>query len=144
VRADLLPTAQAAQIRELLVKYAAQRILLYQDTDVARTQQVDSETTVLQNELWHIATPLALAAPTAVAALVVVGMNDVLNSQGYAQAAWRNRLAVGAWVLMIAIGGIFFVRLTARSSTRSQSDHPGKWQATPARKRRRPWPSSSD
>ena len=27
-------------------------------------------------------------------------MNDVLNSQGYTQAAWRNRIPVAAWGLM--------------------------------------------
>lgn len=33
-------------------------------------------------------------------------MNDVLNSQGYTQAAWWNRIPVTAWVLLatIAIG----------------------------------------
>ena len=30
-------------------------------------------------------------------------MNDVLNSQGYTQAAWWNRLPVEAWGLMAAI-----------------------------------------
>jgi hypothetical protein len=27
-------------------------------------------------------------------------MNDVLNSQGYTQAAWWNRIPIAAWVLM--------------------------------------------
>src|SRR5262249_39277197 len=36
-------------------------------------------------------------------ALVVAGMNDVLNSQGYTQAAWLNRIPQGAWSLMAAI-----------------------------------------
>jgi hypothetical protein len=30
-------------------------------------------------------------------------MNDVLNSQGYAQAAWLNRIPVASWLLMAAI-----------------------------------------
>ena len=30
-------------------------------------------------------------------------MNDVLNSQGYAQAAWWNRIPRSAWLLMFAI-----------------------------------------
>ena len=30
-------------------------------------------------------------------------MNDVLNSQGYTQAAWWNRIPSAAWVLLIAI-----------------------------------------
>ena len=37
-------------------------------------------------------------------ALAVAGMNDVLNSQGYTQAAWWNRIPVSAWGLMILIG----------------------------------------
>jgi hypothetical protein len=30
-------------------------------------------------------------------------MNDVLNSQGYTQAAWLNRIPIAAWALMTAI-----------------------------------------
>ena len=30
-------------------------------------------------------------------------MNDVLNSQGYTQAAWWNRIPLAAWGLMAAI-----------------------------------------
>jgi hypothetical protein len=33
-------------------------------------------------------------------ALVVSGMNDVLNAQGYTQAAWLNRIPLGAWYLV--------------------------------------------
>ncbi len=36
-------------------------------------------------------------------ALTVAGMNDVLNSQGYTQAAWWNRIPGAAWALMFAI-----------------------------------------
>ena len=31
-------------------------------------------------------------------------MNDVLNSQGYTQAAWWNRIPPSAWTLMFMIG----------------------------------------
>ena len=37
---------------------------------------------------------------TPITALVVSGMNDVLNSQGYTQAAWWNRIPPSAWTLM--------------------------------------------
>jgi hypothetical protein len=30
-------------------------------------------------------------------------MNDVLNSQGYTQAAWWNRIPTAAWLLMLLI-----------------------------------------
>jgi hypothetical protein len=38
-----------------------------------------------------------------VIALAVAGMNDVLNSQGYTQAAWWNRIPPAAWGLMVVI-----------------------------------------
>jgi hypothetical protein len=43
------------------------------------------------------------AQSTPLLALAVSGMNDVLNSQGYTQAAWRNRIPIAAWGLMMAI-----------------------------------------
>jgi hypothetical protein len=36
-------------------------------------------------------------------ALVVSGMNDVFNAQGYVQASWWARIPATAWVLMAAI-----------------------------------------
>jgi hypothetical protein len=44
-----------------------------------------------------------VAQPTPVLALAVSGMNDVLNSHGYTQAAWWNRIPNSAWGLMAAI-----------------------------------------
>jgi hypothetical protein len=103
VRADLLPAAPAAQVRDLLVQYTRQRILFYEVRDAARLAQVANDRANLQNELWNAVTAPALATPTPVSALVVAGMNDVLNSQGYTQAAWWNRLPVGAWELLILV-----------------------------------------
>jgi hypothetical protein len=45
----------------------------------------------------------AVAQPTPVIGLAVSGMNDVLNSQGYTQAAWWNRIPIAAWALMAVI-----------------------------------------
>jgi F0F1-type ATP synthase membrane subunit c/vacuolar-type H+-ATPase subunit K len=103
VRADLLPAAQAAQLRELLVDYTKQRILFYELRDATRLAQLANERAALQDQLWDVVTAPALATPTPVSALVVAGMNDVLNSQGYTQAAWWNRLPVGAWELLILV-----------------------------------------
>ena len=101
VRADLLP--EAAHVRELLAKYTEQRILFYRSKDPAELQRINATTTKLQNDLWSAVAGPARAEPTPVAALVVAGMNDVLNSQGYTQAAWRNRVPVGAWILMFLV-----------------------------------------
>jgi hypothetical protein len=43
------------------------------------------------------------AAVRLLMALVVSGMNDVLNSQGYTQAGYWNRIPIAAWGLMAAI-----------------------------------------
>jgi hypothetical protein len=53
--------------------------------------------------MWSVVQARAEVQPTAVMALAVAGMNDVLNSQGYTQAAWWNRIPPAAWALMGAI-----------------------------------------
>jgi hypothetical protein len=57
----------------------------------------------LQGELWSAVQGPAVAQPTPLSALAVAGMNDVLNSQGYTQAAWWNRIPYTAWGLMATI-----------------------------------------
>jgi hypothetical protein len=57
----------------------------------------------LQADLWTAVLGPAAAQPTPVAALALAGMNDVINSQGYTQAAFWNRIPDAAWVLMAAI-----------------------------------------
>jgi hypothetical protein len=103
VRADLLPVDNAARVRELLSRYVGQRIMFYESSNARQLNQVDTETARLQAELWSTVLPAATSQPTPVAALAVSGMNDVLNSQGYTQAAWWNRIPVEAWALMLFI-----------------------------------------
>lgn len=102
-RADLLPAADGAKVRALLIRYADQRTLFYTVRDVDRLQKISSDTVQLQTDLWSAVRAPALAQPTPVSALVVSGMNDVFNSEGYTEAAWRNRIPPGAWALMIVI-----------------------------------------
>src|SRR6516162_5799218 len=103
VRADFLPAADAAKVRGLLRAYTDQRILFYTRSDGLEFRRINAETTRLQGEMWRVVTAYASGQPTPVAALVVSGMNDVLNSQGYTQAAWWNRIPTEAWVLMVGI-----------------------------------------
>ena len=88
VRADLLPSDVAARVRVLLLNYLDQRILFYKTLDAQQLRQIDTATAQLQNELWSALKAPAAAQPTPVVALAIAGMNDVLNSQGYTQAAW--------------------------------------------------------
>jgi len=103
VRADLLPAEDASRVRELLKSYLDQRILFYSTRDSKQLRQIDMTTNQLQNELWTVVQARAATQATPIVALAVSGMNDVLNSQGYTQAAWWNRIPFEAWVLLVAI-----------------------------------------
>ena len=103
VRADLLPPAETAGVQQLLLRYLDHRIAFYRTDYGSRLTAVDGETVQLQGLLWKAMQPQAAAAPTPVTALVVSGMNDVLNSQGYTQFSWWNRIPPTAWGLMIVI-----------------------------------------
>jgi hypothetical protein len=117
LRADVLPADDAARARELLRKYLDRRIAFYQARDDRALDQIGAETSKLQAELWSTVLQAAKAQPTAVVALAVAGMNDVLNSQGYTQAAWWNRIPIAAWVMMglIAIAANLMVGYGAQS-----------------------------
>ena len=104
VRAGLLPAPDAAKVRELLQDYLDQRVLFYVTRDSSRLRQIDSSTAQLQANLWSIVQARAVAQPTPATSLAAAGMNDVLNSQGYTQAAWWNRIPLEVWVLLGAIG----------------------------------------
>jgi uncharacterized membrane protein (Fun14 family) len=103
VRADLLPAAEAARVRALLKEYVDVRMQFYSTRDGEQLGGVAERRAKLQAELWAAVQGPAAAQPTAVAALVVKGMNDVLNAQGYTQAAWWNRIPHAAWLLMMII-----------------------------------------
>ena len=103
VRADLLAPADASRVRGLLTQYTDLRIQFYKTQNREDLTSINEKTAQLQDQLWAAASQSALAQPTPVRALAVAGMNDVLNSQGYTQAAWWNRIPMGAWCLMFAI-----------------------------------------
>ena len=100
VRAGLLPATDAERLHVLLGKYLDQRILFYTTRDRQQLAQINASTAQLQMEMWSIVENPARSKPTPTNALVASGMNDVLNSQGYTQAAWWNRIPVAAWLLM--------------------------------------------
>ena len=103
VRTGLMPAGVAAQLRPQLTRYLELRILFYQTRNEHELRRINADTTQLQAEMWSAVQVPAMAQPTPVTALTVSGMNDVLNSQGYTQAAWWNRIPRAAWGLMAAI-----------------------------------------
>jgi hypothetical protein len=103
VRTGVLPAADGLKVRGLLKAYLDQRVLFYTTRDSEELRLIAGKTTQLQNDLWTAVQAPAMAQQTPVVALALSGMNDVLNSQGYTQAAWWNRIPIAAWGLMIAI-----------------------------------------
>lgn len=102
VRADLLPAADAHRVRALLTDYVDLRIRDYECRDKVEIRRLKEQTSRLQGQLWSAVRAPAISQPNPVTALAVSGMNDVLNSQGYTQAAWWNRIPRSAWWLMAA------------------------------------------
>jgi hypothetical protein len=108
-RADLLPGDDAARIKQLLREYTVLRVRAYS----LRTYSLDyrqqlatlqRETEHAQAQLWSAVVAPAKAEPSPTAALAAASMNEVLDSQGFAQAAAWNRIPDGAWALLGAIG----------------------------------------
>lgn len=120
LRAGLLPPADAAKVRPLLITYIDQRIAFYEARGGDDFVKIGAQTAKLQADLWSAVQTPAVAQPSATVALAVAGMNDVLNSQGYTQAAWLNRIPVAAWGLMamIAIFANGLVGFGARDAQR--------------------------
>jgi hypothetical protein len=104
VRADLLPAADGAKVKQLLTQYLDRRLVFYVTRDPQELERINDETARLQDQMWSVVQRDAVTQPTPIMGLVVSGMNDVLNRQGYTQAAWWNRIPVGAWCLMIILG----------------------------------------
>ena len=104
VRLDLMPVETASKARAHLRAFADERIAFYglRDRDDVKRNAADTAQTM--GALWAAIAPETKASQTAVTALVASGMNDVLNSYGYTVAAWRNRLPVEVWLLLIVVG----------------------------------------
>jgi hypothetical protein len=103
VRASLLPGEDTPKVQHLLRSYLDQRILFYTARDGPELRQINAATGQLQNDLWNAVQARAAVQATPMVALAVAGMNDVLNSQGYTQFAWGNRIPLEAWVLLAVI-----------------------------------------
>jgi len=103
LRADFLSPEEADRTRELLRRYTEKRIAFYETRNERSLQQIAGETTALQNLLWQSVSRPAIARPSVLMSLVAGGMNDVINSEGYTQAAWWNRIPEPAWAMLFSV-----------------------------------------
>jgi hypothetical protein len=107
-RAELFPADNSSQIKELLKKYVELRVLFYtapslENSGKSRLHQLNIQTEQLQAQMWSLVRSSRSPSGTATTALVASGMNEVIDFQGYAQAASRNRVPDAAWTLMVVI-----------------------------------------
>ena len=118
VRADLLPAEQAQRVQTLLLDYNKERILFYvsrdwffSSEDEQQIAEMNTRTAALQAELWAAVLSGVAEKPLPVTTLAVSGMNDVLNTQGYALAARWNRIPQSIWVLLFMVAILASVML---------------------------------
>jgi len=102
LRVELLERDTEA-LKSLLVRYLDQRIHYYLTRDDAQVDDIEAATAQIEDQMWKLVRDGARTAPNPITALAVAGMNDVINSQGYSEAAWRNHIPLAAWGLMIII-----------------------------------------
>jgi hypothetical protein len=103
LRLDLLPAADAEKLRPMLQDYLQLRISFYETRTGPRLREINHDSGKLQNGMWQAVQAAAKAQPSPITALAVAGMNDVLNRQGYTQAAYWNRIPTAAWALLATI-----------------------------------------
>jgi hypothetical protein len=123
LRLGLLPAEFTSPARADLRKYLDERIAFYRTQEEPELQRIDARTAELQSRLWRSVEAAAHAQPSVITSLAVSGMNDVLNSQGYTQASWLNRIPASAWVFMLVIG--FACNVLVGYGTRSASLNTG-------------------
>lgn len=110
-RVGLLPEPDAVKLRALLKEYTGLRIRHYYAAGRAENARIAADVARAQNQLWSSVQASANSRPAPVMALVLSGMNEVIDSQGFTQAAWWNRIPAEAWVLMGLIAVICSVLL---------------------------------
>ena len=102
-RVGLLPEPDARKVRGLLKEYVDLRVLHYYARDPQQNASIAAKVAQLQNQMWSAVEDKANSAPAPVMALVLSGMNEVIDSQGFTQSAWWNRIPAETWVLMALI-----------------------------------------
>jgi len=120
-RVELFPHDDAVKLQTLLRSYLDQRILFYTHAQASQLRDINEHTRQLQTEMWAAVLKPASENSTPVTTTVVTGMNDVLNSQGYTQAAWWNRIPIAAWSLLGLIGVFCNVLMGYVAQGRSRS-----------------------
>jgi hypothetical protein len=123
LRLGVLPKNESLKAKSLLRDYLKQRVVFYSMLGSGELERNNQATARIQDEMWSVIEAWGAGQPTSMSMLAAAGMNDVLNSQGYTQAAWWNRIPVEAWGLM-GIVAIFGNVLLGYDARRPQPGNP--------------------
>jgi hypothetical protein len=105
-RLDFLPAEDAVPLRALLRRYTDLRIRFYVARRKADISRINADTEGMSSQLWGLTAKAANSKPSALSALAASGMNEVLNSKEFTQAARWNRIPPAAWLLMLLIAAL--------------------------------------
>jgi hypothetical protein len=116
MRADLLPSSNAAKVHELLKRYINQRIAFYSTRNRGELSQIASSTSAIQNDLWSTIQALVGPLPPQLEGLFISGATDVAVSRLSTDAVWVNRIPRAAWILILitSVGANFLIGYRAR------------------------------
>jgi hypothetical protein len=103
-RLAILPAAETEAERAKLAAYAKLRLAFYETTDEGRLAEIGARTDEIQASLMQDLYAYALRQPDAIAALVVSGMNGVVDARGMAGESFENRMPLEVWALLIVFG----------------------------------------
>ncbi|MFL6590492.1 MAG: hypothetical protein ACJ8M4_09990 [Chthoniobacterales bacterium] len=104
LRASLLPEAQRAPVRELLLRFVRVRLetekVSYDSGKLAEGLRRSAE---IEKELWQQAEIAAKEAPTPITATFIVTLNEMIDTDAERVHAGRNRIPATVWVLLILV-----------------------------------------
>jgi len=117
LRADLLPSQSATQIKALLACYLDQRIRFYDEGDAQELSKTKLATDQLEGQIWTAVRVPAMAAPSSITAIPVAGIDGVFGARNNAEAAWLNRIppSAGGLLMIIAACACMLTGLGARA-----------------------------
>ena len=110
LRADLLPKAYRADIRQLLYEYVTLRIEAAQIGTGQQIEQAIDRSEVLQGEMWSRAVTLADQQPTPISALFVQSLNELIDMhQARITLGIHYRLPGTIWIVLYSLAIITMI-----------------------------------
>ena len=104
IRADLLPDAERAEVRQLLHDYVDLKVKAFQSDVEEQVRQAIDSSEKLQNDLWARATEIAERYPTPISALFVQSVNEMIDTHAKRITLLiRYRLPETIWIVLYGL-----------------------------------------